>query len=230
MVDGPGHGSSAQPPRGWTLDDHAVALSRVLDHLGLERAVLAGHSWGGMVSLRLALAQPQRVAGLGLVNTPLLRPRGTVRLGFRTQQVVLRLTGATPFYARQAAASVYDSRSLAERPDRVDEFIARITTQRGVDLTDAIRAIVLDPVDQMERLVDLTVPVAVVAGETDYVFPPAVRDAVTRTLPSAVVTVVKGGHTGPHEDPDAVTLALRGLLERADGGSGPLGLARHQAV
>ena len=50
----------------WDMADDAVAL---LDHLGVDQAVFAGMSQGGFISLRAALAHPDRVRGLILIDT-----------------------------------------------------------------------------------------------------------------------------------------------------------------
>jgi pimeloyl-ACP methyl ester carboxylesterase len=64
--DARGHGSSA-PPRdraAYGYDELTGDLAAVLDELGIERAVLAGASMGAHTCLRLALEQPERVAGV----------------------------------------------------------------------------------------------------------------------------------------------------------------------
>lgn len=48
----------------------ANAFTDVLDHCGLDRAIVGGTSWGGLAAAELALMQPQRVAVLILMNTP----------------------------------------------------------------------------------------------------------------------------------------------------------------
>ena len=58
----------------WDMADDAVAL---LDHLGVDQAVFAGMSQGGFISLRAALAHPDRVRGLVLIDTQGI---GTLRL------------------------------------------------------------------------------------------------------------------------------------------------------
>ena len=45
-------------------------LSAVLDRLGVDRVILVGHSWGGLLALTFALDYPQRVAGLVVVAPP----------------------------------------------------------------------------------------------------------------------------------------------------------------
>ena len=73
LLDLPGHGLSDKPRRASfhrmdTYADHVVAL---LDHLGLETAVIGGVSLGGNVSLLMAAENPDRVQGL-LIEMPVL--------------------------------------------------------------------------------------------------------------------------------------------------------------
>jgi 3-oxoadipate enol-lactonase len=64
-----GHGRSGRPPGACTLADLAADLGEVLDRAGEERAVLVGHSAGGVIVMRFALDRPERVAAVVLVGT-----------------------------------------------------------------------------------------------------------------------------------------------------------------
>jgi lipase len=67
-VDLRGRGNSAKPDSGYALEAHAGDVIRVLDHLGLENAVILGHSMGGFVALKTALSFPERVRALVLLD------------------------------------------------------------------------------------------------------------------------------------------------------------------
>ena len=64
-----GHGRSAPNPGPCTIEDLANDLRAVLDAAGVDRAVILGHSAGGVVAMRFALDHPARTAGLVLVGT-----------------------------------------------------------------------------------------------------------------------------------------------------------------
>ncbi len=64
-----GHGESETPPGPYDRRDLANDCITVLDRLGIERAILVGHSMGGVVAMAAALARPERVAGLVLIGT-----------------------------------------------------------------------------------------------------------------------------------------------------------------
>ena len=64
-----GHGLSAAPPTGYTSADMAEDFRGLHDALGLGRAYLVGHSFGGVVAMHVAAAYPERVAGV-IVSDP----------------------------------------------------------------------------------------------------------------------------------------------------------------
>ena len=67
-VDLRGRGDSDKPETGYGLEAHASDVIRVLDHLGLQDAVLAGHSMGAFVAMKAALLYPDRVRALVLLD------------------------------------------------------------------------------------------------------------------------------------------------------------------
>jgi pimeloyl-ACP methyl ester carboxylesterase len=63
-----GRGESAALPGPYGFAAHVADLLAVLDHVGVQRAVLAGHSMGAYIAARLAAEHPERAAGLVLVD------------------------------------------------------------------------------------------------------------------------------------------------------------------
>jgi lipase len=63
-----GRGQSAGLPGPYGFAPHLADLLAVLDHLGVQRAVLAGHSMGAYLAARLAAEHPERAAGVVLVD------------------------------------------------------------------------------------------------------------------------------------------------------------------
>jgi pimeloyl-ACP methyl ester carboxylesterase len=70
-----GHGRSTGPAAGYTVQRLAADSVAVLDHLHLERVVLAGHSAGADIALAVAAAHPDRVAAVGCVDGGVYQPR-----------------------------------------------------------------------------------------------------------------------------------------------------------
>ncbi len=72
MPDLRGFGESSMVDSQYTLDDFASDIAGLLDHLGIQKAAIAGHSMGGYIALAFAKLYPDRVSGLGLVSTQTL--------------------------------------------------------------------------------------------------------------------------------------------------------------
>ena len=69
LFDLRGLGRSEMTPTGYTPENLATDLERLLDHLGIARAHLVAHSFGGVVALNLACRDPSRVQSLVLADT-----------------------------------------------------------------------------------------------------------------------------------------------------------------
>lgn len=68
--DLPGHGQSAPARDEVSLGSLSARLLALMDAVGIARAALIGFSLGGMINRRVALDHPDRVAGLGILNSP----------------------------------------------------------------------------------------------------------------------------------------------------------------
>jgi pimeloyl-ACP methyl ester carboxylesterase len=102
-----GRGNSSRPPSGYTLDHHCRDILRLLDHLGLERVAVAGHSFGALLALYFAAHYPERVSGLTMIDaaaelnplTPLFLMLFAGRLGkwFRSEDAYIKSVRSAPF-------------------------------------------------------------------------------------------------------------------------------------
>ena len=64
-----GHGLSEVPPAPYRMADHSADLLGLLDHYGLDRALVVGLSIGGLIALGLAAGNEPRLAGLVMMDT-----------------------------------------------------------------------------------------------------------------------------------------------------------------
>ena len=96
-IDYRGHGRSGAISSSFDLYDLVDDTLAVLDRLGIEQAVWAGLSIGGMVALRAALVAPQRVRALVLIGTHAGAEGSIGKLKYRAMGVGARLLGLRPF-------------------------------------------------------------------------------------------------------------------------------------
>jgi pimeloyl-ACP methyl ester carboxylesterase len=85
-IDLLGHGGSAKPRHGYTMEHQAQLVDEALSQLGVRRALVVGHSMGGTVATALAQRDRRLVAGVVLIDTPPTQSAGKLpfiaRLGF----------------------------------------------------------------------------------------------------------------------------------------------------
>jgi pimeloyl-ACP methyl ester carboxylesterase len=214
LVDLPGLGASPLPGAGEpSLEVSAESVVGVLDRLGLQRAVLAGVSMGGYVAMALARRNPERVAGLALIDTKAEADAAEARANrLRMADAVLGETG-TRVLAPMLDTLLGPTTHARQQPvvDAVRSWFAD-ASPAGVAWSQ--RAMAVRP-DSMPVLAELAVPAVVVVGEEDALTPPAAAEAMTAALADAVLTVVPGaGHLSPLEAPRWVARALTGLVVR----------------
>jgi pimeloyl-ACP methyl ester carboxylesterase len=212
-LDLPGLGESACPEAEPDLDLAADAVVACLDRLGRSRAVVAGVSLGGYVTLALARRHQDRLAGIALIDT---RPDADTAQArdtrLRLAQAVLSPVGTRAL--SPMVATLLGSTSHRERPGlvhRVGGLLAHAPA-RGVAWSQRAMA---RRGDSWGLLPDLNLPAAVVVGAQDEISPPEVARRMAAALPDAVLTVVDGaGHLSPLEAPHQVADALTALMLR----------------
>lgn len=79
-VDLRGHGASSSPAGGYAMADLADDVSAICDAAGIAGAVVVGHSMGGIVAVHVAARRPDLVAGVVVLDSPLLPPPGFAEL------------------------------------------------------------------------------------------------------------------------------------------------------
>ena len=198
-----GHGASAAVR---PVDfPHVVADVTAL----ADDAVLCGYSMGGRIALHAALAHPHRVRRLVLISTTAGIEDSAERAERRAADEVLATEierdGLEAFAARWAAQPLFAG--LAQ--EAAATACADRLRNDAAGLAAALRGLgtgVMEPVWQ--RLGELRMPVAVLAGARDAKFLALARRLVG-ALPAATLTVVPGaGHALHLEAPEAVAAAL----------------------
>lgn len=200
-LDLPDHGASPGPaPAG--VPGLARSVLGLLDALGLERAVIAGHSMGGAVALTLALEAPARVAGLCLVGT-----------GARLRVSPAVLQAAADPAAMAAAADSVAAWSFGEaaseglRREYVEGLLANAP---GVVHGDFAAC---DAFDVMGRLGEIRAPALVICGSEDRLTPPRYSEFLRDRIAGARLEIVPGaGHMVMLEAPAEVARLVEGFL------------------
>jgi pimeloyl-ACP methyl ester carboxylesterase len=210
-VDCRGHGRSSRVERRCTLYDLVADQLAVLDHLGIERAVWAGLSIGGMVALRAALTARERVAALILLDTHAGSERLPKRLKYRLMALAVSAFGTRPLLP-PIVSLMFGKTTLASKRDLVAEWKERFA---AVDVASTLRVLTaLSTRDSVvDRLGEIQVPALVIVGSEDRSLPPPCSRQIVAGLPAAELLEVAGaGHLSTLEQPQEVTGAMLDFL------------------
>ena len=208
VVDMPGHGAS-DPVSAATIEDHVAAVAQLLDDYQLESPIIVGHSWGGMVALRLA--QKRSLGGVVFTNTPLRRTAGTSRLGFHAQRAMLALGLPAATYGKLAASSLIGEATRKRQPELVEAAAVRAERIGRSGLSDTLRSVLLEPDDSLDLLAQLDAPWTFVAGRDDYVLANGTGDDIGNL---GDLVLVDGAHTTPIEAPLDLVRIINDFLEQ----------------
>jgi pimeloyl-ACP methyl ester carboxylesterase len=202
-IDLLGCGRSAKPDgASYAVADQAHRVAAALDQLGVERAVVVGHSSGGMVATALAEQRPELVTAIALVNT------GPGMAAFVAEEIVsgpVHWTDLTDEALRRLLSPAFGADFEIPQPF-VDEF-------RHIDLqvyaaTSQAASAYLEKQTLPERLALLGKPLLVIFGAADRRWRPA-SAADYHTVPGATVEMLPGiGHTPILEDPRRTAAAV----------------------
>jgi 3-oxoadipate enol-lactonase len=214
-----GHGESDDPddPAAYSLDRMAADTLAVAEATGLRDLRLLGHSMGGMVTRRVALAHPERLAALVLMDTSAGPPPGLDPELIAFGVEIAKEHGMGELKRVQDELDPLGSpsyrRLLAERPGYREYCEYKWTSLSPVMWMTMAVEIVTQP-DQLADLGGVTVATLVIVGDEDATFVDPCR-GIAATVPGAELAVVPGaGHSPQLESPDAWFDALHGFLAR----------------
>ena len=215
-----GHGASGQPAEesDYSLATFADDARRLVDELGWDRFALLGHSMGGVIAQHLALAVPERVSALVLMDTTYRNVDGIDPALVALATAVVRTEGVERLLElmneRDAPlATAADARVRAEREGYI-AFGERKFLACSPAMYAAMAAELLNDHDYLAQLATLDVPTLVVVGEQDTPFL-APSQVMADAIPDAELVVLPdAGHSPQFEAPEAWWDAVSGFLER----------------
>jgi len=229
-IDRPGSGYSRRDPgQATTLEQQADAVVALLDALGVDRALLVGHSLGGALSLTVALRHPSRVAGLALL-APLTRAARTLPPVFRGISVrgefarrTIAALFATPMFivtrkrvmpqifGPERIPPGYSTRAGGLLTLRPSQYIG---ASQDLGALGGSLPLIESRYAELNR--DDAPPIHVLYGRGDLILDCGLHgEGFAQRVPGCRLTVIEGGHMLPVTQPDTSARFIREALERA---------------
>jgi pimeloyl-ACP methyl ester carboxylesterase len=200
-------GTRADGP--FTYWDSARDVLALLDHLGIERAVLGGMSHGGFLSLRAALLAPDRVRALILIDSQAGLEDPAVAPAYEQMEQIWLEQGPEP--VQDVVASI-----ILGPPDGTVEYAPWFAKWAEIDRSDTIHAFrcLMDRDDITGRLAEISCPALILHGTADAAIPMAKAEIMRAGLagPATLVPVEGGTHAANVSHPEPVNAAMLDFL------------------
>jgi pimeloyl-ACP methyl ester carboxylesterase len=210
-----GHARSESPedPARVTFGHWVLDLHDLLDHLGLERAVVGGLSLGGGIATRFTLKHPDRVIALVVVDSSSAAglPLSVDNLIMRARSIKVTLEGGMDAMAEFALAS---NPNVAGRlkldPSARQEILEYYRMLTPIGYANSLRALLqMDYIT--DRLSEIRVPTLLVCGDEDLSLQP-MRVMEQKVKDSRFVLLSPAGHFGNRDQPQAFNRAVLDFL------------------
>jgi 3-oxoadipate enol-lactonase len=203
-----GHGDTVddrQPFTYWDLADDCIGL---LDHLGIDRAVIGGMSQGGFISLRVALSAPDRVSGLVLLDTQAGSEDPEVVPLYQAMVDEWLVNGPSDEIAEAAAGLIIGEPALNAT------WIARWRARPHEELRWPAQAL-LTRDDITGRLGEIAAPALVIHGTADLSIAMDKAETLAAGLTgcAGVVAIDGGTHSANLTHPDPVNRAMAAFVD-----------------
>jgi pimeloyl-ACP methyl ester carboxylesterase len=216
-IDLIGHGGTAAPDSGYSIERQAQLVSSILDKLAVDRFTVVGHSMGGEVATALAEMKPERVERMVLIDSP---PIAATTFTLLTKAYFAPVLGE--FLSRfpiERAMRRGLEQGFAPGFPVPERFVADLrqltyTAMRGAhDESEDLRK-AKAPYERIAALKPLP-PLVVIFGNQDAIVPP--DDAkLFEQVPGARVVMIEGaGHSPMVESPAKTLEAIRSFLSAA---------------
>jgi pimeloyl-ACP methyl ester carboxylesterase len=207
-VDQRGFGESERPERGYGIGDLAGDAAAFLDAVGVERATVVGHSMGTFVARRIAVAHPERVGRVVLIDSAVSPVNPVTR---DVQATVRGLADPVPIaFAREFQAGTAHVPLPAEFFERVVAESVKAPARVWREVFEGMLAF-----DDAGQLGGIAAPTLLLWGERDALFPS--RDEQHRLaalIPNARLAIYpETGHCPNWERPEQVAADLDAFVQ-----------------
>ncbi len=206
-LDLPGFGRSSAPAGFGSTALYAHYVLDLMNHLGINAAVIGGHSMGGLITQEIYREAPQRFLGVILIDTIAMGASQIEQgewAGYAFQATDGGVSSIIDTITPQLLTGVTRSGNLTATT-RIEDVIAEASVagaQAGAE-TLAIRP------DYTAQLAAISVPVLVVEGQEDPVYAFPIAQALSQQVPHGTLALIPGAsHVSIYEQPVLANQAI----------------------
>jgi pimeloyl-ACP methyl ester carboxylesterase len=215
-IDTANHGGTqGLPTGGANFEEYTSLLMRVVDELGINKAVFAGHSMGGRLVTELAARQPDRVLTVILLDAIVGEPWDRIVAASRINPFLLLGIGGILLADSVATVPFVRDPRQAAKFARLVAPMMKGHALNPLHLAGPGISILRSRSSKwmLEKLAAERVPLVAIHGDRDIVVPLATARSAAKLANGMVVVVEGGRHSWLLKDPETLPAILRELFE-----------------
>ncbi len=203
-----GHGKSDKPLIHYSVEMFAQDMVGLLDELGIDQCIVAGHSLGGFISQQIALDAPERVRGLILICTA---PRVDVEAAMAQVEVSQQLHGLPPEQVIEKQLEIYyeNPEVLRSTPGMLETLRADINQCQENLVSHGYAQGAAIAFNVEERLGEIQAPTLVIQCAQDKTFSIRWGEYLRDNIPNAEYRVIyMTSHSIQMQQPEKLAHAI----------------------
>lgn len=208
LFDNRGSGQSDTMPGPYTMQMLAHDTVSLLDHLGIEKASMVGHSMGGMILQQICLDFPERITkGLLLASCAKVPEKALMQ---NEIAAFFRKSGMPKEFVLRNYLPWLMSNAFLQDKEKVERLITKMLQDPFPQLPEGYiaQAEALHTFNSEEQLSEISTPLLIAAGDEDILTPLTCSRLMAEKIPQAQLVTLEGQAHFFIEENNALSLSL----------------------
>lgn len=207
-VDHRGYGLSLTPAVPDNVAIYASDAMAVLDELGIDQAIIGGHSMGGPITFEMYQMAPERFRGMILIDT-IAAPASPIEAGLWNGFIAeVEQLGISMAYVNNLIKEMLSGDTRLNQPEQA-QYLATVVQQASVESAIGGATALANRPDYTDLLGQIEVPTLVYTGIEDTVYPFPVSQMLAEAIPNSTLATIPGAsHAAIFEAPDESNQAI----------------------
>lgn len=207
-LDHRGYGMSTAPGVPDNVAIYAQDALAVMTQLGVQQAIIGGHSMGGPIVFEMYRRAPERFRGMILIDT-IAAPASAIEKGLWMGFVeYVRQNGIDQGYVNALIKDMLSGDTRVNVPEQVN-FLSAVVQQASRDGAIGGAMALANRPDSTQLLAGIQVPTLVFVGVEDTIYPVAISQMMQQAIPNSTLATIPGAaHAAVFEAPERTNQAV----------------------
>lgn len=204
ILEIPGHGSTAEMPKPWSMKDFSDWLSSMLEERNIENYILVGHSFGGKLIIESLTSRNLNPKKVVLIDSNGIKPKNNAKKEFWRNMAKIYKTfeAIVPESLAKSAKSLVYKGVIGER----DYLIATGNVKESFKL--------FNEEHYDDKIKNITIPALIIWGKDDSITPLWMGELMHQEIKNSELVVLEGTHGLPLINPGKIAKLITEFIKK----------------